>query len=127
MGNEKENLLRDFRERKNYSLRELSKLCGVAPGNIAKIEKKITVPKAATLEAIMESLELEEHEKLMIRRWVFVKGFTVEAQKKEDNKNILELCNEVFSNQNVGSEDKEKIFIAIQEIYFELKKDKKGI
>lgn len=127
-------LLKKYRESRNLTIKQLSELAGVGNGTIGEIERGKNKSRPATLEKISKALKLttEEREHLFSclvpkdigKKIIESNDPRVLALNKRELSQYEKTMNEAslfFNDETVSEEDKQKMFLAINQLFFESK------
>ncbi|MEM7646188.1 MAG: helix-turn-helix transcriptional regulator [Pseudomonadota bacterium] len=75
------NYLDNFQKRNPaFSLRALSKKCGVNPGYLSQVFNGKKIPTQQFLEKLADSLKLSTEERLKLKKMIIIKKFREESQ-----------------------------------------------
>lgn len=123
-------VLKNLREKKGYTLEELSKKAGVGRGTIGDIETGKSNSTIKTLNKIAAALELTVQEKdelftsFLGRKVNNSKDERIENLNKRERLQYEDFINDsvlYFQDEGVSFEDKEKFFNSLQDAFFEIK------
>ena len=127
-------LLKKYRESRNLSIKQLSELAGVGNGTIGEIERGKNKSRPATLEKLSKALKLTSEERERLFSCLIPKDIGKKLLETNDSR-ILSLNKKelsqyektmqeaslFFNDENISIEDKEKMLLAINELFFESK------
>ena len=141
--------LKSLRESKSMSQAELAKKAGIGSGTLGDIERGTNKSTIKTMNKIIVALELTQEEKdKLLSSFLGRKVSSEEKIKKleEENKNLKEKYSQIdervlsldkksfsqyektmneaslfFQDENISDEDKQKMVMAISELFFESK------
>ncbi|RXT00372.1 cupin domain-containing protein [Ammoniphilus sp. CFH 90114] len=131
--------VKDLRESKGYSVREMAKLCGLSPSLVSQVERNVSSPSISTLLKMAEILHVPvgsffsevEHEKQIVRKRERRKFIYPDHTTTYEFANPPELDRELrtlvvtlqpmqyTSNQKVSHQDKEICFVVAGEVSVE--------
>ena len=142
-------LIKKFRESRNMTQLELAKEAEIGSGTIGDIERGTNKSTIKTMNKIIVALELTQEEKdKLLSSFLGRKVSSEEKIKKleEENKNLKEKYSQIdervltldkksfsqyektmneaslfFQDENISDEDKQKMVMAISELFFESK------
>lgn len=122
-------VLKQLRESKNMTLEELSKKSGVGRGTIGDIETGKNKSTVKTLGKLAAALELNKEEKNKLdsaflgRKVAEVDPRVLSLNKREMSQfeKTMEEASLFFNDETVSEEDKQKMVLAISQLFFESK------
>lgn len=127
-------LLKKYRESRNLSIKQLSELAGVGNGTIGEIERGKNKSRPATLEKLSKALKLtpEERERLFsclvpkdIGKKIIEASdprvLTLNKRELSQFEKTMEEASLFFNDETVSEEDKQKMVLAISQLFFESK------
>lgn len=127
-------LLKKYRESRNLSIKQLSELAGVGNGTIGEIERGKNKSRPATLEKLSKALKLTPEERERLFSCLVPKDIGKKIIEASDprvlglNKRELsqfektiEEASLFFNDETVSEEDKQKMVLAISQLFFESK------
>lgn len=125
-------LIKKFREARGMSQKELAEKAGVGSGTIGDIERGDRKGKLSTLDKISKALNLTAEERNMLDN-AFM-GRELDPRVSNLNKKSLSQYEKTmaeaalfFNDESVSEEDKQKMMLAINEMFFmskEINKEK---
>ena len=127
-------LLKKYRESRNLSIKQLAELAGVGNGTIGEIERGKNKSKPVTLEKIAKALKLTPEERDTLFSCLIPKDIGKKIIEANDQR-ILSLnkrelsqyektmqeASLFFNDESVSEEDKQKMLLAMNELFFESK------
>lgn len=127
-------LLKKYRESRNLSIKQLSELAGVGNGTIGEIERGKNKSRPATLEKLSKALKLtpEERERLFsclvpkdigkkIMEASDPRVLSLNKRELSQYEKTMEEASLFFNDETVSEEDKQKMVLAISQLFFESK------
>lgn len=124
-------LLKKYRESRNLSIRQLAELAGVGNGTIGEIERGKNKSRPATLEKLAKALKLTSEEREMLFSCLVPKDIgkkiiesndpRVEKLNKRELSQYEKTMSEAslfFNDENTSEEDKQKLLMAMNEMFF---------
>lgn len=127
-------LLKKYRESRNLTIKELSKLAGVGNGTIGEIERGKNKSRPATLEKIAKALKLTSEERDRLFSCLIPKDIGKKIIEANDQRILslnkrelsqyektMEEASLFFNDETVSDEDKQKMLLAMNELFFESK------
>ena len=121
------NLIKKFREERSLSQNELAKKAEVGNGTIGDIERGARKGKISTLDKIAKALSLTEEERIKLENAFMGRDINILGDKRVENLSKKELSqyekviNEAyifFNDKSSTEEEKQKLLMAINEIFF---------
>lgn len=133
-------LLKKYRESRNLSIKQLAELAGVGNGTIGEIERGKNKSRPATLEKIAKALNLTSEERQALfsclipndlgKKLTSIQDPRVSNLNKKSLSQYEKTMSEAalfFNDESVSEEDKQKMMLAINEMFFmskEINKEK---
>lgn len=127
-------LLKKYRESRNLSIKQLSKLAGVGNGTIGEIERGKNKSRPATLEKLSKALKLTPEERERLFSCLVPKDIGKKIIEASDSRVLslnkreltqyektMEEASLFFNDETVSEEDKQKMVLAISKLFFESK------
>lgn len=130
-------LIKKFREDRGLSQKQLAEKAGVGSGTIGDIERGDRKGKISTLDKIAKALNLTKEEKNRLDNAFMGRDITstfndprVEKLNKREKSQYDKTMSEAalfFNDENISEEDKQKLLLAMNEMFFmskQINKDK---
>ena len=130
-------LIKKFREDRGLSQKQLAEKAGVGSGTIGDIERGDRKGKISTLDKIAKALNLTKEEKNRLDNAFMGRDITsafndprVEKLNKREKSQYEKTMDEAalfFNDENISEEDKQKLLLAMNEMFFmskQINKDK---
>ena len=130
-------LIKKFREDRGLSQKQLAEKAGVGSGTIGDIERGDRKGKISTLDKIAKALNLTKEEKNRLDNAFMGRDITstfndprVEKLNKREKNQYDKTMSEAalfFNDENISEEDKQKLLLAMNEMFFmskQINKDK---
>lgn len=121
-------LIKKFREDRGLSQKQLAEKAGVGSGTIGDIERGDRKGKLSTLDKISKALNLTKEERDRLDNAFIGRNITststdprVEKLNKRDKNQYDRTMNEAalfFNDENISEEDKQKLLLAMNEMFF---------
>ena len=129
-------VLKKLRESRNLTIVQLAELAGIGKGTVGDIETGKNKSTIKTLEKISKALKLTEEERVELFSSFVPKDIGVKILKNPMYKNldskgkkqfndIVEQSALIFNDETISEEDKEKVLMAIQSVFFQAKEKNK--
>lgn len=116
-------ILKKLREEKGMSQQELAEKANVGKGTVGDIERgaKNSTPK--TLEKISKALNLDEKGREELFSGMLPEDVGIKLSKREEiqKEEFMKQATLMFNDEKISSEDKQKIFDSLQEVFFTAK------
>ena len=135
-------LIKKFREDRGLSQKQLAEKAGIGSGTIGDIERGDRKGKISTLDKISKALNLTKEERDRLDNAFMGRNITsssidprVEILNKKEKNQYEKTMNEAalfFNDENISEEDKQKLLLAMNEMFFMSKqinkeKDRKSV
>lgn len=122
--------LKKLRETRNVTQHMLAEMSGLGKGTIGDMERGIRSSKPKTLEKIAKALALSEDERKELFACLIPEdlGLSLTKREKIQKDEFMNQATLMFNDDKISEEDKEKIFMALNQAFFtakELNKRKK--
>lgn len=121
-------LIKKFREDRGLSQKQLAEKAGVGSGTIGDIERGDRKGKISTLDKIAKALNLTKEEKNRLDNAFMGRDITsafndprVEKLNKREKSQYDKTMSEAalfFNDENISEEDKQKLLLAMNEMFF---------
>lgn len=121
-------LIKKFREDRGLSQKQLAKKAGIGSGTIGDIERGDRKGKISTLDKISKALNLTKEERDRLDNAFMGRNITsssidprVEILNKKEKNQYEKTMNEAalfFNDENISEEDKQKLLLAMNEMFF---------
>ena len=121
-------LIKKFREDRGLSQKQLAEKAGVGSGTIGDIERGDRKGKISTLDKISKALNLTKEERDRLDNAFMGRNITsssidprVEILNKKEKNQYEKTMNEAalfFNDENISEEDKQKLLLAMNEMFF---------
>ena len=121
-------LIKKFREDRGLSQKQLAEKAGVGSGTIGDIERGDRKGKISTLDKIAKALNLTKEEKNRLDNAFMGRDITstfndprVEKLNKREKNQYDKTMSEAalfFNDENISEEDKQKLLLAMNEMFF---------
>lgn len=121
-------LIKKFREDRGLSQKQLAEKAGVGSGTIGDIERGDRKGKISTLDKIAKALNLTKEEKNRLDNAFMGRDITstfndprVEKLNKREKSQYEKTMDEAalfFNDENISEEDKQKLLLAMNEMFF---------
>ena len=125
-------VLKQLRENRNYTIKELSEKSKVGNGTIGDIERGKNKTTIKTLEKLSKALNLTESERerlfsTYVSKDISEKILEPKMNKRERNQfeNILNSASHLFNDEKVSEEDKMKMRDSLLEAFYDAKSKNK--
>ncbi|AVQ19223.1 helix-turn-helix domain-containing protein [Fusobacterium mortiferum] len=121
-------LIKKFREDRGLSQKQLAEKAGIGSGTIGDIERGDRKGKISTLDKISKALNLTKEERDRLDNAFMGRNITsssidprVEILNKKEKNQYEKTMNEAalfFNDENISEEDKQKLLLAMNEMFF---------
>ena len=124
-------ILKKYRESRNLSIKQLAELAGVGNGTIGEIERGKNKSKPSTLEKIAKALKLTAEEREVLfsclipqdlgKKLIGIKEPRIDKLNKRERSQYEKTMEEAtlfFNDENISEEDKQKLLLAMNEMFF---------
>lgn len=121
-------LIKKFREDRGFSQKQLAEKAGIGSGTIGDIERGDRKGKISTLDKISKALNLTKEERDRLDNAFMGRNITsssidprVEILNKKEKNQYEKTMNEAalfFNDENISEEDKQKLLLAMNEMFF---------
>lgn len=122
--------LKQLREKKGMTIEELAKKAGIGKGTVGDIETGRNRSTVKTVNKLSEALKLTEDEKnelesaFLGKKIIKIPNVIVQEMGKSERLQLEKLLSDnslFFNDEKVSDDDKEKLFNALQEVFFTVK------
>lgn len=122
--------LKQLREKKGMTIEELARKAGIGKGTVGDIETGRNRSTVKTVNKLSEALELTEDEKnelesaFLGKKIIKIPNVIVQEMGKSERLQLEKLLSDnslFFNDEKVSDNDKEKLFNALQEVFFTVK------
>ena len=124
-------ILKKYRESRNLSIKQLAELAGVGNGTIGEIERGKNKSRPVTLEKIAKALKLTSEEREILfsclipqdlgKKLIGIKEPRIDKLNKRERSQYEKTMEEAtlfFNDENISEEDKQKLLLAMNEMFF---------
>lgn len=121
-------LIKKFRENRGLSQKQLAEKAGIGSGTIGDIERGDRKGKISTLDKISKALNLTKEERNRLDNAFMGRNITssstdprVESLNKKEKNQYEKTMDEAalfFNDENISEEDKQKLLLAMNEMFF---------
>lgn len=122
--------LKQLREKKGMTIEELAKKAGIGKGTVGDIETGRNRSTVKTVNKLSVALELNEDEKneldsaFLGKKIIKIPNVIVQDMGKGERLQLEKLLSDnslFFNDEKISDDDKEKLFNALQEVFFTVK------
>lgn len=122
--------LKQLREKKGMTIEELAKKAGIGKGTVGDIETGRNRSTVKTVNKLSTALELTEDEKneldsaFLGKKIIKIPNVIVQDMGKGERLQLEKLLSDnslFFNDEKISDDDKEKLFNALQEVFFTVK------
>lgn len=122
--------LKQLREKKGMTIEELAKKAGIGKGTVGDIETGRNRSTVKTINKLSTALELTEDEKneldsaFLGKKIIKIPNVIVQDMGKGERLQLEKLLSDnslFFNDEKISDDDKEKLFNALQEVFFTVK------
>lgn len=122
--------LKQLREKKGMTIEELAKKAGIGKGTVGDIETGRNRSTVKTVNKLSAALELTEDEKneldsaFLGKKIIKIPNVIVQDMGKNERLQLEKLLSDnslFFNDEKISDDDKEKLFNALQEVFFTVK------
>lgn len=122
--------LKQLREKKGMTIEELAKKAGIGKGTVGDIETGRNRSTVKTVNKLSAALELTEDEKneldsaFLGKKIIKIPNVIIQDMGKNERLQLEKLLSDnslFFNDEKISDDDKEKLFNALQEVFFTVK------